>query len=161
MEFGARISFLQQDLSGKSSFITYWNEWKECSWEKTWAHVIHCTCSKIPTRFVLVIPVSYAEHIGIKNRKVLELARIPSGFQLTASNTLKTMEPLSCRLAEPVSVVLVLNRESMLLDPIDWSSLKADLRDWAIAHSRSIEIPEYTDNRFRERVPASYKPREV
>ena len=51
-------------------------------------------CSKTPTRFVLVIPVSYAEHIlGIKNRKVLELARIPSGFQLTASSTLKAMEP--------------------------------------------------------------------
>jgi hypothetical protein len=89
------------------------------------------------------------------------LARITPGLQLTASNILKVTEPLLCRLAEPVSIVLVLNRESMLLDPVDWSSLKADLRDWAIAHSRSIEIPEYTDNRFRERVPASYKPREV
>src|ERR1700760_3945180 len=90
----------------------YWNEWMECSWEKIWAHVIQCTCSKTPTRFFLVIPVSYAEHIlGTKNRKVLELARIPFGF-LTASSTLKAMEPLSCRLAEPVSIVLVLNREA-------------------------------------------------
>ena len=80
VEFGARVSFLQQDLSGESSLIVHWNERKECSWEKTWAHVIHCTSSKTPTRFVLVIPVSYAEYIlGSKSRKVLELAHIPSG----------------------------------------------------------------------------------
>ena len=110
----------------------------------------------------MVIAVRYAEHILVnKSRKVLELARITPGLQFTASSSLKAMEPSSCRLAESVSIVLVLNRESMLLDPVDWSSLKTDLRDWAIAHSRSIEIPEYTDNRFRERVPACYKPREV
>ena len=56
-------------------------------------------------------------------------------------------EPLFAAEADPVSIILVLNKESMLLDPIDWPSLKSDLSNWAAARPGTLLISEHTNNR--------------
>ena len=70
---------------------------------------------------------------------------------LPAINTTKT--------DQEISIVLVINKESMLLDPIEWSVVKRDLREWAKGNNLILEIPAVANKRFLERTPLSHLPR--
>jgi hypothetical protein len=45
-------------------------------------------------------------------------------------------------LPDSISIVLALNKESMLLDPIDWNAFKHDIREWAEHHVPEHVIPD-------------------
>ena len=47
----------------------------------------------------------------------------------------------------------------MLSDPIDWPSLKNNLRDWADSLHIELSIPDWTDKLFLERAFPSHGPR--
>ena len=76
--FGAKIGFFQQDLSGKTSLVTVWNE--EDSGDKLWNHILHSASSRRPTRFVIITSIQLAAQVLSKSNQVLELAQIPQGF---------------------------------------------------------------------------------
>jgi hypothetical protein len=52
-------------------------------------------------------------------------------------------------------LVLAANKESMHLDPVNWLSVMARLREW----SPIIEVPDITDCLFRERLLPTHQPR--
>ena len=60
---------------------------------------------------------------------------------------------------QAISIVIALNKESMLRDPIDWPVLKEELRSWSDEHCSGIVIPELTDQLFRERTCGTHSPR--
>jgi len=47
-----------------------------------------------------------------------------------------------------MSIVLAANKESLLIDPINWERLYGRLVEWSTDH---ITIPKITDDLFRER----------
>ena len=154
--FGAKIGFFQQDLW--TSLVTVWNE--EDSGDKLWNHILHSASSKRPTRFVIITSIQLAAQVLSKSNQVLELAQIPQGFLPPESDVHRIREPLFAAQADPVSIILVLNKESMLLDPIDWPSLKSDLSNWAAARPGTLLISEHTNNRFRERAATQHRQRQ-
>jgi len=52
-----------------------------------------------------------------------------------------------CKSGPPLTLALAINKESMFVDPINWSSIRARLREW----SPLIQTHELTDALFRER----------
>jgi hypothetical protein len=63
------------------------------------------------------------------------------------------------RAPQSISIVIALNKESMLIDPIDWPALKEELRSWSNEHCSGMVIPELTDQLFRERTCGTHSPR--
>jgi len=61
--------------------------------------------------------------------------------------------------SEAYSIILVINRESMLIDPIKWEEFKNELLAWSEKKCPSLEIPKMSDNLFIERLPLSHSPR--
>jgi hypothetical protein len=61
-----------------------------------------------------------------------------------------------------MSLLLVANKESLLMDPIDWDSFKDKLfaltQNWPLEH---FSIPKSTDALFRERSPLLHPPRRL
>ena len=74
-----KIGFFQQDLSGKTSLVTVWDD-KEDSGDKLWNYISHSTSFKRPTRFVLIASKQVAAQVLSKSNQVLELAQIPQGL---------------------------------------------------------------------------------
>ena len=103
--FGAKIGFFQQDLSGKTSLVTVWDD-KEDSGDKLWNYISHSTSFKRPTRFVIIASKQVAAQVLSKSNQVLELAQIPQGF-LLESDVHRIREPLLAAEADPVSIILV------------------------------------------------------
>jgi len=111
---------------------------------------------KKPTR-VIVIGSSQeiSQWCHPKNRNFLEIAQIPRAFPVTYTD----YEPSNHHLSDSISIVLALNKESMLLDPIDWNAFKHDLREWAEHHVPEHVIPDWTDKLFQERESLTHEPR--
>ena len=82
-----------------------------------------------------------------KNRNFLEIARIPGAFPVTYNDSADSKHYLS----DSISIVLALNKESMLLDPIDWNAFKHDFREWAEHYVPEYVTPGWTDKLFQER----------
>ena len=59
----------------------------------------------------------------------------------------------------PVSIMLAVNKESMWIDPIDWSAFKEDLSDWSEQNCPNLTIHSITDLKFSERLVPSHSPR--
>ena len=91
-----------------------------------------------------------------KDRQVLEIAQINRDF-LFEPNSDKDLPLL--QMLGPTSIVLMINKESMLIDPIDWSTLKNNLRVWADSIHIDLSIPDWTDKLFLERAFPQHKPR--
>ena len=109
---------------------------------------------KLPTRFVIVSPC-FENPIQLK-RNLIEIATISSGFPLRRSEfMLDSTFKSSC----PYSIYLVLNKESMRIDPIDWEKLKSELSHWRLNLCPELQIPSLTDSLFNERTPLRHSPR--
>ena len=123
---------------------------------ETFARVMTLTGSQRPTRVLLICPTPSPEILA--HRTFLEIANIPIGLPLLMSEKASANHFLA---AESFSVILAINRESMLIDPIDWFELKSALLDWAEKRCPTLKIPVTTDNLFRERTFPSHKPRVI
>jgi len=91
--------------------------------------IIH---SPAPSRVLMLLPSNCVEH------KFLRIADL-SGCPVFEDQSL----------THNFSLVLALNKESLVLDPIDWVLTCSRLHDW----SNLIAIDKLTDSLFRERVP--------
>ena len=149
--FGAYGPMQSQNLAGKNTFLILHSLTQYTPKDHVFGVLKGWIDSKKPTRIVMIASKADVEHyVHPKDRRVFEIAHIPSQFPFTncCSNT-------SC----PTSIVLILNKESMLSDPIDWPSLKNDLRDWADSLHIELSIPDWTDKLFLERAFSSHGPR--
>ena len=106
--------------------------------------------SKMPTRFLCVIP---------------KVAKLPTQCLELAS--FNTNAPLfySCH-GDPIStpsttsIVLAMNKESNLTDPINWESFKEQLSRWsAVWQPGIVSVSVTTNTLFAERSPLLHNPR--
>ena len=134
--FGALGSYLDSDLSGKNTFVFPDQESLHQAILKTNTLIE----SPTPTRVLLLLPTATAaEH------KFLVIAHI-SGCPIYSERELRSPD---------LSLVLALNKESMIYDPIDWALISTRLKGW----SELLRIPALTDSLFRERIPVKWDPR--
>ena len=105
--------------------------------------------SKKPTR---VLIVGASSLFNFLSRGWLEVPFASSGFPAENSAEKKTMD-------QAVSLILALNRESMLFDPCDWVQLKSELLKWAEVACPLLQINELTDRLFCERTSVRHSPR--
>ena len=93
-----------------------------------------------PTRVVLVGAPNNFQQVR-HDKRFIELAKIET------------------QVGPQLSFVLALNKESMVMDPISWSSFTFKLREWADACSYKLAIPDLTMALFQERSLPIHQPR--
>src|SRR4051794_30400458 len=108
--------------------------------------------SKKPTRVLIVGPSSL---FNLLPRGWLEAARASSGFPLISPVNSSGQQVKD----HPVSLILALNRESMLFDPVDWGQLKSELLKLAETACPLLQINELTNRLFCKRTPPRHRPR--
>jgi len=156
--FGARGSLEKQDLAGHNTFI-FLHSMESKAREKIVDLIREWISSKKPTRVIIIAQRSDVEPWFRPNdRKFLELAKSDCDFPLIhLTATISGRAPLCS--AKPMSIVLALNKESMLFDPIDWPALKSDLIEWAAKQCPGLVVSTATDKLFRERVIPGHRAR--
>ena len=112
--------------------------------------------STSPTRCLLIGPTSAFSSIS-NRQEVLELVRVSSNFPFLISTGFQEIRTAISNFS--VSLVLALNRESCLIDPIDWNAFKKEFSNWATKHHLNFVIVEHSDLRFRERALPIHDPR--
>jgi hypothetical protein len=105
--------------------------------------------TNLPTRFVCLVPSQ--EKIP---SHFLELATFHQGSPLFGGFG-TTDFASTC----PMSLILAANKESLLIDPINWGRLVERLQNWSV--EKFISIPKTTDALFRERENLSHPPRSI
>ena len=106
--------------------------------------------TKMPTRFVCLIPSQ-----EFLPKPFLELISFRPGSPLFGydQHNPGALAPCACLWSWP-------NKESLLVDPIDWDCFSNNIfllaNDWP---PDLVSIPKFTDALFRERAPLSHSPR--
>jgi hypothetical protein len=150
--FGSAGDFLSTSLAGKNLlFVCLQHDSDGKVFKDKMDKIKKLLLSKLPTRILLISPPRLLS--VLEGREVLELAQVPHSFpfrsQLDAPSFATT----------PVSVILLINKESMWMDPINWSAFKEDLRDWSDKNCPNLSITQVIDTRFCERLSPSHSPR--
>jgi len=101
-------------------------------------------------------PTQFLAEMALPPRKVFIIAEISASFPLTRP---EEGDGKGFYAPEAYSIVLVINQESMLIDPIQWEVFKKALLTWAERSCPNLSIPELTDNLFNERIPLHHSPR--
>jgi hypothetical protein len=60
----------------------------------------------------------------------LELARVSTKFPFVVTAT-PDLTTTTVNVSHSISIILALNKESMLMDPINWNKFKAEIQAWA------------------------------
>jgi hypothetical protein len=90
------------------------------------------------------------------DRSSFELARMRSGFSVNYAEVSHIDQVVeNCE----VSLLLSINRESLLIDPINWDQLKRDLSGWANETKINLEIRQSTEKLFLERTMPTHSAR--
>src|SRR6185503_15460888 len=109
--------------------------------------------SKRPTRILLVGP---SNQEILSSPLFLEVASSYVGIPLiNPGDAQATQQRADCSF----SITLAINKESMLIDPIDWSLLKHELGEWSLRFCPNLVITVHTDRLFTERTMRSHAPR--
>jgi len=111
--------------------------------------LVESLSESMPTRFLCLTP-------SRKDlpRHVLEITRISAGSPFCY----RTDSQVPIALPFDISFLLFLNKESMLIDPIDWDMFVSRITVWAKS-GQSIIIPQPTDALFKERSSLAHCPR--
>ena len=97
--------------------------------------------SKAPTRFICVIPKQ--ENLP---SQFLEIVNFKASAPLFVSNGQFALSLLD------MSVVLAMNKESMITDPINWEAFKNRIRKWSEHWPKELlSISDFTNALFNER----------
>src|SRR6185312_14304617 len=149
MAFGSLGAFWKVDLTGKNCLLVCTRN-DSVDLKNINDKIQTSVNSKQPTRVLLVIPSELLQEMALPPRKILSIAEISTNFPLTRP---EEVEGTSFNASEAYSVILVINQESMLIDPIQWEGFKKALLTWAENNGSDLSIPELTDNLFNERIP--------
>ena len=155
LSFGSKGAFWNADLVGKNCLFVGTND-ELVDIKRISEKIQSLINSKQPTRIVIIIPSQLLQKMDLPSRKILELASVPEAFLLTRPEETEKNE---FRASEGFSIILALNQESLLIDPVHWESFKRELHSWGKKHCPLLEIAKLTDNLFNERIPLSHPPR--
>ncbi len=151
--FGSLGNFQSSPLEGKNILFVSLNAPSTDGklLEKNVQKIKQLVLSKLPTRVLLVVSSNLLHFLT--GREFLEIAHIPVGFPFCTPNGIID------KTTWPVSIALAINKESMWVDPIDWSGFKEDLNIWSEQHCTDLKINSITDLKFSERLAPSHSPR--
>ena len=107
--------------------------------------------SKLSTRVLLIGPSRLLSIL--EGREVLELAKAPHSFPFRSHLDVPDFAKSA------VSITLLINKESMWIDPINWSAFKEAFHDWSDKNCPKLTITQVIDTRFCERLSPSHSPR--
>jgi hypothetical protein len=163
LAFGAEGSMMEKSLAGRNSMLQYCPEREDKEeFSRIYSRIIDQISSKSPTRCVWIVPTSHITELPTPHRRAfLEIARFPQELPLIPPGSYRNQQRGDSlwRAPQSISIVIALNKESMLIDPIDWPALKEELRSWSNEHCSGMVIPELTDQLFRERTCGTHSPR--
>jgi hypothetical protein len=155
--FGALGSLMSQNLAGKNCFIILqWITAHNPAIKNQFYHLIkEWVGTKKATRLIILGPTrELKDWFHPKDRQFFEIAQF-NEHSSPLQNNYHHHQLDHCAL-DTTSVALVLNKESMLLDPIDWPALKRDLQEWADHEQLALSILDWTNKLFLERAPPSH-----
>jgi hypothetical protein len=139
--FGSKGNPLCINLTGCNTYLNLIDEQEELT-QKLFVQVLSHLDSLDPVRIVIV---GKADVLGklAKDRRIFELAIIEDDLKFPST----------------ICILLALNKSSMVVDPISWSSVVAKLYEWRDISQIKLVIPATTDTLFRERTLPSHRPR--
>ena len=155
VSFGSLGPFWKADLSGRNCLFVCSGQ-DQRDFPRISEKINLLVNSKQPTRILLIIPTQLLSQLVLPPRKILEIASVPIALPLIRP------EEVDCKYfgaKESYSIILALNQESMLIDPIQWDDFKKALLVWAEENCLDLVIPDLTDNLFTERVPLPHPAR--
>src|SRR6185436_20352364 len=142
--FGALLLTEDYDFSGLNSFF-YSTSDDVKNWLDCFAKSLATTT---PTRFICLVPSQPFPF------PMLEITKFAPGCPL-----FMTQKSCPARTVDSMSLVLIANKESLAIDPINWDSFSSKIcglsEDW---NSESLLIPTLTDMLFRERRTLHHRP---
>jgi len=155
LSFGSLGAFWKANLEGKNCLLvcTENDNVNIKRFNEKIKSLIDC---KQPTRVLIILPTQIFQKLALPPRKVLELASVPTTFPLIRP---EEAENSTFSTNETFSIILTLNQESMLIDPIHWESFKTNFLLWGGKYCKNIEISSVTDKLFNERIPLTHRPR--
>ena len=146
--FGAKLWRAPSLHSGKNSFL-FQPQNDLTNFQELLETLSEALQTKAPSRVICVIP---------------KQTTLPPHFLELV--TFDTSAPLFCwhgdlvSTPSPISIVLAMNKESMLTDPINWKSFKDQLFRWSADwHPGLVSVSESTNTLFTERSPLPHSPR--
>ena len=136
--FGSHGTSLEMSLQGSNTYLNLLNS-SESFINLMLSKVVAHLASEPPTRTLVV---GKREHLD----KFI--------------NDVRIMKILDLKLhGVDVSLVLALNKASLVVDPIKWSLLISEIRGWGEMHQITVTFSESTDAMFRERQIPGHPPR--
>jgi hypothetical protein len=160
--FGAEGSMMEVSLSGKNALLQYYPEDKKGEFDLLCNRIRDQIVSINPTRIVVIMPTDRVADIANPFRRAfLEIARFPVDFPFIPPGSYRNeLQGAPYHLSpQSISIFVVLNKESMIMDPIDWPKLTEALKGWSRSVCPNMAIPELTDQLFRERSYVTLNPR--
>ena len=111
-----------------------------------------CTLSSIPKypQGSLLL-----QRVAPADKGFLKVASISSHFPFVIPGIPET----TMHSNQSFEIILAINRESMLVDPIDWDRFSGKMREWGKLMCPNLTITPLTDHLFGERTSGSHKPR--
>ena len=135
--FGAKGSPLDFSVKGYNSYFNFMDSAETFAQQILSQMLVHLDTEE-PTRVMIIGPLDTFQKCQ-NDRRVFRLALVDTP-------------------ALSFSILLALNKASLIVDPISWPSLVCKLRDWAGQHCNLV-IPELTDSLFCERILPNHQSR--
>jgi hypothetical protein len=143
LPFGSAGDFSSSPLAGKNILFVC-SDIFDCKIFKDKMNKIkNLLLSKLPTRVLLIGPSRLLSIL--EGREVLELAKAPHSFPFRSHLDVPDLAKSA------VSITLLINKESMWIDPINWSAFKEAFHDWSDKNCLNLTITQVIDTRFCER----------
>jgi hypothetical protein len=158
--FGALGSLMSQNLAGKNCFIIlHWITAHNPEIKQQFYRLIkEWIGTKKATRVIILGPTrELKDWFHPKDRQFFEIAQFDEHSSPLQNN--HHHGQLDRCATDTTSIALMLNKESMLLDPIDWPALKCDLQEWADHEQLALSIPDWTNKLFLERATHNHSAR--
>jgi len=147
LSFGSIGAFWKANLEGKNCLLVC-TENDNVNIKRFNEKIKSLIVCKQPTRVLIILPTQIFQKLGLPPRKVLELASVPTTFPLIRP---EEAENSTFSTNETFSIILTLNQESMLIDPIHWESFKTNFLLWGGKYCKNIEISSVTDKLFNRK----------
>ena len=117
---------MEVSLSGKNALLQYYPGDKKGEFDLLCNRIRDQIVSINPTRIVVIMPTDRVADIANPFRRAfLEIARFPVDFPFIPPGSYRNeLQGAPYHLSpQSISIFVVLNKESMIMDPIDWPKL--------------------------------------
>jgi len=161
------MTSFNKNLQGKIPINPPFNTFKNQNLiEKVIAKVFDSLRSNLPTRIILLIPISFERQVGhlyetqARNSRFLEIATFPKGSLVAPQHYHIHNNFRPGFFAGKVGLYLCANKASLQIDPVDWNAMSRELMAWSQENTKfPPTLNDITSQKFAQRVIPSHSPR--